>query len=70
MSESEKTDEQPVAEKSKSKKRENVTFYLYDFNGNLDTRTKIIYSPFNIKTYGRDKSEDGYRDPKIVTFEG
>jgi hypothetical protein len=55
------------AEKSTKKK---VTYYLYDLNDNLVKRSKIIYSPFNIKTYGRSKDEDGYRDPRIVTFTG
>jgi len=60
----------------KSKKQERVTFYLYDENGNLSTRNKIIYSPFNTRTYGREKSEDGYRnkngdgDARSVAFIG
>jgi hypothetical protein len=63
--------EEAVDEKpAKNKKQEVVTFYLYDYNDVLDTRTKIIYSPFNVKVKGRLPSEDGFNDPSFVTFVG
>lgn len=53
-----------------AEKNPKVTFYLYDENDILVKRTKIIYSPFNEKSYGRSRDEDTYRDAEHVTFEG
>jgi len=48
---------------------EEVTFYLYDYSNLLVTRTKKIYSPYNVKTFSnRTASEDFYADPDSVTF--
>ena len=49
---------------------ETVAFYLYDQNGNLDKRNKIIYSPFNVKQIGRTREEDTFLDPVIFEFVG
>jgi len=48
--------------------KEVIIFYLYDYNNNLVTREKTIYSPYNIKTYGRTKFEDYYRENLRVSF--
>ncbi len=58
----------PVAKEKEEAKI--TTYYLYDQNGNLDKRNKIIYSPFNVKTMGRLPHEDAYIDPKIFEFIG
>lgn len=45
------------------------TYYLIDQSGNISTKTKIIYSPFNIKVEWRTRDEDNYwSDPKKVIF--
>lgn len=45
------------------------TYYLYDQNWQISTKTKIIYSPFNVLKEWRTRLEDNYwSDPKKVVF--
>lgn len=44
------------------------TFYLYDYSNNLSMKSKKIYSPYNVKTLWRTKSEDYFNDPDSVEF--
>jgi len=49
--------------------RQIKTYYLYDQSGNVSTKTKIIYSPFNVKVEWRTRDEDNYwSDPKKIIF--
>ena len=51
--------------------KEVVTFYLYNSEGVLATKTKKIYSPYQTYIAWRYSKNDGYyEDPKFITFEG
>lgn len=46
-----------------------VSFYLYSDEWTIHTKTKKIYSPFNVMTFNpRDPKFDIVKDPKYVTF--
>lgn len=47
---------------------EEKTFYLYDYSNLLVKRSKKIYSPYNVITHWRVKSEDYYDKPDSVEF--
>ena len=51
-------------------KQEKVSFYLYNDEGVIYTKTKRISSPYNVASFNpRDPKFDTYRNPKYVTFE-
>ncbi len=45
-----------------------ITFYLYDYANKLVKRAKKIYSPYNMITHWRVKSEDYYENPDYAEF--
>jgi len=53
---------------SKAPEWEEKVFYLYDYTNELVMKSKKIYSPYNVVSLWRTKSEDYYRDPDSVEF--
>lgn len=52
----------------KKEEDKDMYFYLYDYSNTLAMRSKIIYSPYNVISHWRTKSEDWYDKPDFVTF--
>jgi len=57
-----------MAPNEETKILDKKTFYLYDYSNLLVTRSKKIYSPYNVKTLWRTPSEDYFNDPDSAEF--